>query len=53
MFEFVALANRESWNVRPNVRANPPGADGRLAREAQDRQWAPRGQGGRPRRVGC
>ena len=28
MFEFVALANRESWNVRPNVRSNLPAEAG-------------------------
>ena len=38
---------------RPNVRANPPCVDGRLARASDDEPPRSRGQGGRPRRVGC
>ena len=38
--------------MRPNVRANPPCVDGRLARASDDEPPRSRGQGGRPRRVG-
>lgn len=44
---------RAAGLATPNVRANAPGAAGRLAREVQDRQWAPHGQGAPPRRVAC
>jgi hypothetical protein len=42
---------RGACSVRPNVRAEAPGADGRLARASDDEPWRSPGQGGRPWRV--